>query len=162
MIDGERTQFGYSYAAAAASLTRGHLPWLQVFNAGRKRTLSLSELDGDDSFEERTINDSGVQKYIDPYHPYLPASAMRRTTKSNVFPAEVVTRALAKRRWDSRVLGAVFEIVCKGRRPADVAGERWGEDDSETRIRRIKTLYDYSSRIRKDINDGGPTFGRRF
>ena len=128
-------QYGYPRSCAVATLMQAHAPWMHPHSDKRKASAAPAR-DNEES------NNRGSQEYIDPNHPYVPASPSRRTHRGGGFTKEQVTRAIARHQWSDDVSSALFEIVYARKGPKDVA---------ERRNVPIKRLYDYSTIVRDEI-----------
>jgi hypothetical protein len=143
--------FGYTWGAAGAALSRGHAPWSHPHSDKRRNRCG-----GMDEIEREGNIDSGArrgyapqydsQEYIDPYHPYVPASPARRTKSGGGFTQLQAVEAIANHGWDTKTSYALFEIFFKGKSTKEAANER---------SLPIRTLYQYASIIRKDIQGAG-------
>jgi hypothetical protein len=74
---------------------------------------------------------------------YCPASPGRRTKTGGGWTKQQVQHALNKKRWDSKMKRAVFEIVYRRRMTQEV---------SEESGLPVSTLYVYASRLRQDMH----------
>jgi len=71
-----------------------------------------------------------------------PCRAEQTKFNSNGWFAKEVTKAIAQHRWADSVSSAVFEVLYLERKPGAVAEERGLS---------IKTVYEYCSRVRKNL-----------
>jgi len=108
------SQLGY---AAFAAMVQAHQPWLRTVD---RRGASIASV----------------------VHPYIPAAPGRRTKVGGGLTNEQVRQALAKKRWDSEMKKAVFEIVYRRRSNLQVSNESGIP---------VETLSVYASRLRKEI-----------
>lgn len=125
-IDRLCRELGYPNAAAFASRTSGHKPWLHISDrrsAGKYKAMPLA----------------------DPEHPYIPASPERRTQVGGGLTEERVHEALGRMRTDSTTKAALIEIVYRRRSTQKVA--------QQFQLSTAK-LYVYASRLRRHISDG--------
>lgn len=117
---------GYDGRAALAAMVKAHQPWL---NSGDRRRLT------------------GPHEYapiVSVVHPYVPAAPSRQSKVGRGLTKEQVRRALVKKRWDTETKNAVFEIVYRRRSSLQVSNESGVP---------VETLYVYSSRLRRDIQN---------
>ena len=116
---------GYNKQTALAVMTRGHLPWLQLYD---RRKIS------------KTVIEYGIGTH--PDHPYVPLAPNKRTKVGGGYRKEQVTAAIEKHRWSDAIAKAVYEIVYMRREPFLVAASLG---------LKLATVYQYCSRVRADL-----------
>jgi hypothetical protein len=122
---------GYDGSAALAATVQAHQPWLRSVDRRRANPIDADEQAGAVSNEYTLI--PGL---------YRPAAPSRRTKTGGGLNKKQVHQALARKRWDSPMKKAAFEIVY-GRRSTLQVSNSSGIP--------VEILYVYASRLRHDI-----------
>src|SRR4029077_1646843 len=96
---------GYPWSAAGAALPRAHAPWVHPWSDRRRSgCTNLGEIEregnADSGAQRGYASQYDSQQYIDPYHPYVPASPARRTKVGGGFTRLQVVEAIANHGWD--------------------------------------------------------------
>jgi len=143
------SELGYDGSAAFAAMVQAHQPWMRTVDRRRANAIDVDDVvtkfgRGNESSELiPKFNWSKSSKLVSP-HPYIPAAPGRRTKLGGGLSKEQVRQALARKRWDSGMKQAVFEIVYSRRSTLEVSNELGIP---------VETLYVYASRLRRDIKE---------
>ncbi len=127
------SELGYNGNAAFAAMVQAHQPWLR--SVGRRRANPV------DADAQAWTKAHGYSPHVS-MHPYCPAAPGRRTKTGGGWTKQQVQHVLNKKRWDSKMKKAVFEIVYRRRMTREVSDELGLP---------VRTLYVYASRLRQDM-----------
>jgi hypothetical protein len=127
---------GYDGNAAFAAIVQAHQPWLRSVDRRRANPADANPRAGTAPHEHSAI--------VSVLHSYVPAAPSRRSKTNGGLTKEQVYQALARKRWDSGMKKAVFEIVYGRRSNLQVSNESGIP---------LETLYVYASRLRQDIQN---------
>ena len=127
---------GYDGSAAFAAMVQAHQPWLRSVDRRHAHPVDANPQAGTVAHEYSPI--------VSVVHPYVPAAPPRRSKAGSGLTKEQVHKALARKRWDSEMKKAVFEIAYRRRSSLQVS--------NETGIP-VEILYVYASRLRQDIRN---------
>jgi hypothetical protein len=125
---------GYDGNAALAAMVQAHQPWLRSVDRRRANPVDANPRAGTTAHEHSAI--------VSVVRPYVLAAPSQRSKTSGGLTKEQVHQALAKKRWDSGMKKAVFEIVYGQRSNLQVSNESGIP---------LEILYVYASRLRHDI-----------
>jgi len=115
-------------------MVKAHQPWLHSVDRRRANPVDADEQAG-------TVTHA-YSPIVSVVRPYVPAAPSRRSKTGGGLTKEQVEAALARKRWDSGMKKAVFEIVY-GRRSTLQVSNNSGI--------RVEILSVYASRLRHDI-----------
>lgn len=127
------SELGYEGCAAFAALSRAHTPWTKVTD---RRHANATP-----NYDNTRDNPDKYSSFVS-VHPYCPAAPSRRTKVGGGLTKQQVQEALDKKRWDTDVKKAVFEIVFRRRSALEVSNESG---------RAVEILHVYASRLRREI-----------
>jgi hypothetical protein len=129
------SELGYNGNAAFTAMVQAHQTWLRSVDRRRANPV--------DADAQAWTKAHGYSRHVST-HPYCPAAPGRRTETGGGWTKQQVQDALNKRRWDSKMKKAVFEIVYRRRMTSEVSDESGLP---------VGTLYVYASRLRKNVKD---------